>query len=158
MTSKRRLSKNVARVIRASRHINVVIAQLLLFGIMLFVSSLTTAAAEMRGDQFVTMMDGNALSGTDNAGSPFSLYFLPGGEATYIARGGELVHGRWQLDKDGDVCVKWPRPTEAMRGCFDVTVDGAEVRWRAKRDSESRTSSSEIVKTFLEAGTANRDN
>jgi hypothetical protein len=31
-------------------------------------------------DQFVTVMDVNALSGTDNAGSLFNLSFLPGGD------------------------------------------------------------------------------
>src|SRR5262245_27487576 len=144
MTSKRKLSKNITRVMRASRRINMAVTQPVLFGTMLFVSSLTTAAADMRGDHFVTMMDGNVLSGTDKAGSPFNLYFLPGGEATYVARGGTPVYGRWQLDKDGDVCVQWPRSTDVMRGCFDVTVDGAKVTWRAKRGNENPTSSSEI--------------
>jgi hypothetical protein len=30
----------------------------LLFGTLLFISSMTEAAADMRGDQFITMMDG----------------------------------------------------------------------------------------------------
>jgi hypothetical protein len=116
----------------------------LLFGTLLFVSSVATAAADMRGDQFITMMDGNMLSGRDSAGVPFNLYFLPGGHATYTGRTGTDVEGTWRLDQAGHVCVRWPNHNEPMSGCFVVTVHDDQVTWR-----QNRYNGGTIVKTFL---------
>jgi hypothetical protein len=68
------------------------------------------AAAEpqaVRGDRFISMMDGNTLSGTTAAGTAFNLYFLPGGTATYQDAAGTRDSGTWHLDEAGDVCVAW---------------------------------------------------
>jgi hypothetical protein len=121
----------------------------LLFGALLFVSSLTGAAADMRGDQFITLTDGNALSGTDSAGSAFSLYFLPGGEVTYVGPAGGEVYGTWDLDKDGDVCLRLPHRVDAMNGCFAITVNGAKVTWRAKHLPGSAQRRGSVVETFI---------
>jgi hypothetical protein len=120
---------------------------ILLFGTLLLVSSVATSAADMRGDQFITMMDGNTLSGTDAAGSPFSLYFLPGGQATYTGRAGSDIQGAWKLDKDGDVCVRWSPRVEPVTGCFVVTTRGDKVTWRSKRRRGV------VVETVLKART-----
>jgi hypothetical protein len=119
----------------------------LLFGTLLFVSSVATSAADMRSDQFITMMDGNTLSGTDAAGSPFSLYFLPGGQATYTGRAGSDIQGAWKLDKDGDVCVRWSPRVEPVTGCFVVTTRDDKVTWRSKRHR------GDVVETLLKART-----
>jgi len=80
----------------------------------------------VRGDQFITMMDGNTLSGTTAAGKAFNIYFLAGGIGSYQEAGGPRDGGSWHLDKDGDVCVAWQNPAERQEGCFRVTVDGRE--------------------------------
>lgn len=118
--------------VRASvRNVFGSLATVLLFGTLLFVSSAAPSAADMRGDQFVTMMDGNALSGTDAAGTPFNLYFLPGGQATYTSRAA-TVPGTWELDRDGDVCMHWQGHVGPMTGCFVAASEGDKVTWRPK--------------------------
>jgi hypothetical protein len=121
----------------------------LLFGALLFISSMAEAAADMRGDQFITVMDGSTLSGTDSAGSTFNLYFLPGGHLTYAGRAGTSVYGTWNFDKDGDLCVRLPRHVDALKGCFAVAVDGAKVTWRAKHLSGSAQLRGSVVETFI---------
>jgi hypothetical protein len=64
------------------------------------------APQAVRGGQFISMMQGNTLSGTNASGATVNIYFLPGGVATYEAD----RHARrwlWHIDKDGDVCVAW---------------------------------------------------
>jgi len=100
------------------------------------------AAAEpqkVQGSQFITMMQGNTLSGTNTAGKPFNVYFLPGGTATYDDGGGTRDSGSWHLDKDGDVCVAWKDPANLQEGCFTVTVDGSKVNWAGKAGSGRAT-------------------
>jgi len=100
------------------------------------------AAAEpqkVHGDQFITMMSGNTLSGTNTTGKPFNVYFLPGGAATYSEGGGTSDSGSWHLDKDGDVCVAWHNPADLKEGCFTVTVDGTKVNWEGKAGSGRAT-------------------
>ena len=100
------------------------------------------AAAEpqkIHGDQFITMMQGNTLSGTNAAGKPFNVYFLPGGGATYDDGAGTRDSGSWHLDKDGDVCVAWTNPADLKEGCFNVTIDGSKVNWEGKAGSGRAT-------------------
>ena len=73
------------------------------------------AAAEphpVRWGDFVTMMQGNTLSGTTAAGTVFNMYFIAGGNATYQEVGGTRDFGTWHLDKEGDVCVVWKNSPE----------------------------------------------
>ncbi len=73
------------------------------------------AAAEphpVRWGDFVTMMQGNTLSGTTAAGTAFNMYFIAGGNATYEEVGGTRDFGTWHLDKEGDVCVVWKNSPE----------------------------------------------
>ena len=72
---------------------------LLLFSIaLLLISPVTTSAESSRGDQFVTLMDGNTLSGSSAAGLAFNLYFLAGGQVTYANIAGQRVNGAWHLE------------------------------------------------------------
>jgi hypothetical protein len=93
------------------------------------------APQAVRGDQFITMMHSNTLSGTTADGDAFNIYFLAGGIATYQEAGGTRDSGTWHLDKDGDVCVAWKNPADSRDGCFRVTVDGAKVAWEGKAGS-----------------------
>jgi len=106
----------------------------------------------VRGDQFITMMQSNTLSGETAAGTGFNVYFLPGGMATYEEKGGKRDSGTWHLDKEGDVCVAWRDPAEQERGCFRVTVDGDKVAWEGKEGGGQGTLRGGISETFLKSG------
>jgi hypothetical protein len=109
---------------------------MLLFSIALFlVSPVVTSAESHRGDQFVTTMDGNTLSGSSPAGLAFNLYFLAGGRVTYANIAGVRVEGAWHLNQTGDVCIEWPRPVDAWEGCFRMSIDGDQVIWRSEAAS-----------------------
>jgi len=63
-------------------------------------------------------MQGNTLTGKMGDGTPYKLYFLPGGQATIQEGNGEPQSGTWDLDKSGDVCLKWPGAVAAEDGCL----------------------------------------
>jgi hypothetical protein len=90
----------------------------------------TSSAADLRGDEFITTVDGNTISGNAATGLAFDLYFLPGGHVTYSSLGRANVSGTWQLDRDGNVCIKWPQRVAALEGCFRMSFDGDTVIWR----------------------------
>jgi hypothetical protein len=91
------------------------------------------AAAEphpVRWGDFVTMMQGNTLSGTTAAGTVFNMYFIAGGNATYQEVGGTRDFGTWHLDKEGDVCVVWKNsPDSPMAASLP---SAAKVAWKAR--------------------------
>jgi hypothetical protein len=110
------------------------------------------AAAEpqaVRGAQFISMMDGNTLSGTNAAGTAFNLYFLPGGTATYQDATGTRDSGTWRLDETGDVCVAWQNPADRQEGCFRVSVDRGKVVWEGKEGGGRATLRGGITETLL---------
>lgn len=144
----RQIERNAAATRGRVRTVWGPLLTVLLFGTLLFNSSVATSAADMRGDQFITMMDGNMLSGRDAAGSPFNLYFLPGGQATYTGRTGTDVQGTWRLDENGGVCMRWPRHVAPMSGCFIVTTHGDKVTWLSRRHGGG------VYQTFLSVRTA----
>ena len=98
-------------------------------------ASAPAAPLVVQGDQFITMMNGNTLSGTNAKGEAVNIYFLAGGVATYTDASGARDSGSWHLDKDGDVCVAWQNPADRQEGCFHVTVDGGNVAWEGKAGS-----------------------
>jgi hypothetical protein len=110
------------------------------------------AAAEpkpIRWGDFVTMMQGNTLSGTTAAGMVFNMYFVAGGNASYEAADGTRDRGTWHLDKDGDVCVTWQNTPDQGNGCFRVTVDGNKVAWEGKDSGGSGLLRGGVSDTFL---------
>jgi hypothetical protein len=105
------------------------------------------APQAVRGDQFITMMHSNTLSGTTAAGDAFNIYFLAGGIATYQEAGGTRDSGSWHLDKD--VCVAWHNSADRQDGCFRVTVDGAKVSWEGKAGSGRAALRGGVSEMFL---------
>ena len=89
-------------------------------------------AKSLRGDAFITAMQGNTLTGKMEDGTPYKLYFLPGGQATIQEGDGQPQSGTWALDKSGDVCLKWPGAVAAEDGCYRVDVVGHKVTWSNK--------------------------
>ncbi|HEY4163983.1 MAG TPA: hypothetical protein VGM59_13040, partial [Dongiaceae bacterium] len=92
-------------------------------------------AKSLRGDAFITAMNGNTLYGKAVDGTPYKLYFLPGGQATIQEGNGEPLRGAWSLDKNGDVCLKWPDTAASEDGCYRVDVVGHKVTWSDKDGS-----------------------
>ena len=110
------------------------------------------ASQHIQGDQFITTMEGNTVSGRNANGTAFNIYFLPGGEVTYSDKAGATDKGTWHLDKDGDVCVAWQNPADAQEGCFRVMADGEKVLWRGKQGSLREVLRGGVTETFLKGG------
>ena len=125
----------------------------LLLALVVTASIAPAAAAPqaVRGDRFISMMEGNTLSGTTAAGTAFNLYFLPGGTATYQDATGARDSGSWHLDESGDVCVAWQNPADRQEGCFRVTVDGGKVTWEGKEGGGRATLRGGITETLLKS-------
>lgn len=94
--------------------------------------SLPATAKALRGDAFITAMDGNTLTGKMADGTKYKLYFLPGGQATIQEGDGQPQSGTWSLDNSGDVCLKWPKSVTSEDGCYRVDVVGHKVSWANK--------------------------
>lgn len=93
----------------------------------------TQAHAEpLVGDNFISVMKGNTLSGTSQMGMKYNIYFLPGGEVSYQDSGGRVDKGNWTIDPDGDVCIKWKPPSNLANDCYKVDIDGTKVSWKGK--------------------------
>jgi hypothetical protein len=93
-------------------------------------------AKALRGDAFITAMQGNTLTGKMADGTAYKLYFLPGGQATIQEGKDEPQSGSWSLDKSGDVCLKWPSAVASEDGCYRVDVVGHKVNWSNKDGSQ----------------------
>jgi hypothetical protein len=103
----------------------------LAFAVAVSAAPLPASAEILQGLRFVTAMKDNTLSGKTAAGTAYNVYFLPGGMATSDAAG-TRDNGRWQLDRDGDVCVSWHGTVATSQGCFRVTADGRNLSWEQK--------------------------
>jgi len=89
----------------------------------------------VRGDQFITMMDATRSPARPPRGKAFNIYFLAGAIATYQEAGGPRDGGSWHSTRTATSCVLPAEPAERQEGCFRVTVDGAKVAWRARRQA-----------------------
>jgi hypothetical protein len=89
-------------------------------------------AKDLRGDAFITALKGNTLIGQAPDGKPVNLYFLPGGQTSYQEAGRQALFGTWNLDQNGDVCVKWAQGVAVESGCFRVSMEGTKVTWSNK--------------------------
>ena len=105
-------------------------------GAIALLASVPAEAKSLRGDAFITAMQGNTLTGKMGNGTPYKLYFLPGGQATIQEGTGEPQSGTWSLDKSGDVCLKWPGAVASEDSCYRVDVVGHKVTWSNKDGSQ----------------------
>ena len=104
-------------------------------GVVALLASVPAQAKPLRGDAFITAMQGNTLYGKMGDGTPYKLYFLPGGQATIQEGKAEPQHGTWSLDNNGDVCLKWSGKVASENGCYRVDVVGHKVTWSNKDGS-----------------------
>ena len=89
-------------------------------------------AEPLVGDNFISVMKGNTLSGTSQMGVKYNIYFLSGGGVTYQDASGRIDTGSWTIDPDGDVCIKWKAPSNLANDCYKVDIDGTKVSWKGK--------------------------
>jgi hypothetical protein len=89
-------------------------------------------AEPLVGDNFISVMQGNTLSGTSQMGVKYNIYFLPGGDVSYQDASGRVDKGNWTIDPDGDVCIKWKAPSNLAHDCYKVDIDGTKVSWKGK--------------------------
>ena len=92
-------------------------------------------AERLHGDNFISVMQGNTLSGKTQMGVNYSVFFLPGGEVSYQDQTGRIDKGNWSIDPDGDVCIKWRPPSNLANDCFRVDINGRKVSWTGKTGS-----------------------
>lgn len=117
---------------------------------MISVAPALAAPEQLRGQRFIDVMEGNTLSGTTADGVAFNIYFLPGGEVTYDEASGSRDHGRWWMDPDGDVCVRWEGYASESDRCFAVSVDGDHLMWQGKGASGEDVLRGGVGDTFLQ--------
>jgi hypothetical protein len=103
----------------------------------------------LKGTRFLEVMQNNTLSGTTEGGASFNLYFLPGGGVTYDDSSGARDHGRWSLDPQGDVCVRFDQTDDGREQCYQVEIDGRSVTWRGKAGDGRATLRGGVVESFL---------
>ncbi len=94
-------------------------------------------------------MQNNTLSGTTEGGAAYNLYFLPGGELTYDDSSGARDRGRWSMDSQGDVCVRFEQVDDGHEHCYQVAIDGRTVTWRGKTGDGSATLRGSVAESFL---------
>ena len=105
------------------------------FSAIMLLASVPADAKPLRGDAFITAMQGNTLYGKMADGTPYKVYFLPGGQATVQKGKAEPQHGSWSLDKSGDVCLKFSGSAGSENGCYHVDAVGHKVTWSNKDGS-----------------------
>lgn len=110
------------------------------------------AGAMLHDSRLVEILKDNTLSGTTASGTPYNLYFLEGGQATYADANGHHESGSWHLGENGDICLSWHDSSTPGAGCFHMTIRGREVTWTSA-DSEFRSVlRGAITSTYLDAG------
>ena len=109
---------------------------------------LAASARDSQGDRFITATEGNTVSGTTPAGLAYHLYFLAGGQVTYVDETGTMDSGSWKLDPTGNVCLQWQKPIDAMEGCFQPSISGDRVTLENKDGSLNGTLNGSVTDRF----------
>lgn len=113
---------------------------------------MAASARDSQGDRFVTATEGNTVSGTTAAGLSYHLYFLAGGQVTYLDETGAMDSGAWNLDPGGNVCLRWQKPIDGMEGCFQPSISGDRVVLQNKDGSLSGTLNGSVTDRFAKHG------
>jgi hypothetical protein len=94
--------------------------------ILLSVPAVTAAAAseQLRGTQFLYVLNGNTLTGKDEKGVFFFAYFLAGGGATYEDSTGFRDVGEWTVRADTFLCIRWQQRGDNAEHCGTASLSG----------------------------------
>ena len=111
--------------------------------------SLHAQAEPLRGTRFLDVMQNNTLSGTTEGGADYNLYFLPGGEFTYNNSSGARDRGRWSMDSQGDVCVRFEQFDDGRERSLPVEIDGRAVTWRGNAGDGRASLRGSVAESFL---------
>lgn len=87
-------------------------------------------AKQVKGSEFVTIMNGNTLHATNKAGVKFKAFFVSGGMASYEDETGARDQGSWRIRDDQEVCVTWKKIEEGKERCARVFANGGELTWK----------------------------
>ncbi len=90
---------------------------------------------QVKGSEFITIMNGNTLSATNKAGVKFKAYFIAGGIATYEGEDGMRDQGKWRINNNDEVCVTWNSIAEGQERCARVYENGNELTWKGEHVS-----------------------
>lgn len=123
-----------------------------LLALALLMQPLTASARDSQGDRFITATEGNTVSGTTPAGLAYHLYFLAGGQVTYLDETGVTDSGTWNLDPGGNVCLRWQKPIDGMEGCFQPSISGDRVTLGSKDGSLNGTLNGNVTDRFARHG------
>lgn len=105
----------------------------LLSAVLLLASSGAHAQPrQIKGSEFVTIMNGNTLQATNKAGVKFKAFFLNGGIASYEDEAGKRDQGTWRIKDDEKVCVTWKMIGNGQERCARVFVEGSDLVWRGE--------------------------
>lgn len=85
---------------------------------------------QVKGSEFVTIMNGNTLLATNKAGVKFKAFFVSGGIATYEDETGARDQGSWRIRDDQEVCVTWKKIEDGKERCARVFSGGGELTWK----------------------------
>jgi hypothetical protein len=126
---------------------------------MLFVAAILVlpmgaqaALQHIYGDQFITTMQGNTLSGKTTNGSAFNIYFLPGGEVTYDDTAGVTDKGK-MASRPGRRCLcRVAKPGGCAGGLLCALIEGDKVLWHSKQGSDRSLLRGGVADTFLKGG------
>ncbi len=91
-------------------------------------STYSDADERLRGTMFMSLVNGNTISGTMKDGTGFKAYFLSGGIATFVNEKGFRDTGDWRIDEDDRVCVTWKKMNDGAERCATVWLAGDKLR------------------------------
>ena len=111
-------------------------------------ASAHAAQEQLKGSRFIEVVQDNVLSGTTEGGTAYNLYFLPGGDVTYDDASGARDRGRWSMDPEGDVCVRFEALDDGRERCYRVELDDRTVTWQGKAEGQA-TLRGGIAESFL---------
>ena len=105
-----------------------------------FVSALLAAAGagaagpeQLKGTQFIQVLNGNTLAGKNSSGVDYRVYFLTGGIVTYENDEGIKDTGRWRVHDDGSICLTLLKRFKGEERCTVVMIEGRELSWRGEK-------------------------
>ena len=105
-------------------------AAALSIGMAAFAAAAQAEGERLRGAQFINVLNGNTIVGTDGKGMKFHAFFLTGGVATYEDANGNKDTGTWRVTEDDRICVTWRQLNGGAERCVIVKVDGRTITWK----------------------------
>ena len=111
------------------------LATLLIMFLPVASSNTFADSRQVKGSEFVTIMNGNTLLATNKAGVKFKAFFVSGGIATYEDEAGERDQGSWRIKDGEEVCVTWKKIEDGQERCARVYTNGSELTWKGENIS-----------------------